>query len=87
MRRWEESLSIAWFLPLRSTLRRKKSELISILKELTDCLFRKDTLVVSCTSEEEGVQAVREPMKALISELKGGRQRGAGADHCSGQKK
>ena len=53
----------------------KKSELISILKELTDCLFRKDTLVVSCTSEEEGVQAVREPMKALISELKeGGRE-------------
>lgn len=48
----------------------KKSELISILKELTDCLFRKDTLVVSCTSEEEGVRAVREPMEALISELR-----------------
>lgn len=50
----------------------KKGELISILKELTDCLFRKDTLVVSCTSEEEGVQAVREPMEELISELKEG---------------
>ena len=47
----------------------KKGELISILKELVTCIFRKDTLIISCTADEDGFDAVYEPLKGLKEKL------------------
>lgn len=47
----------------------RKEELISILKELTVCLFRKDTLTLSCTSKQEGFDAAREKAGVLKEKL------------------
>jgi hypothetical protein len=47
----------------------KKEELIAILKELVRVIFRKDTLMVSCTAEQEGLGAVKEQVSSLLGKL------------------
>lgn len=47
----------------------RKTELISILKELVSCLFRKDTLMVSCTADGKGFAAAEGLVKKLRERL------------------
>lgn len=47
----------------------RKAGLTAILKELVSVLFRKDTLVVSCTADEEGFQAAKELVETLKERL------------------
>ena len=47
----------------------KKAELIRILKELVTCIFRKDTLMVSYTSEEKGYLPLTAPLERLKERL------------------
>lgn len=47
----------------------RKEKLIFILKELVTALFRRDTLTVSLTAEEEGFTALQEPLKAFREKL------------------
>lgn len=47
----------------------RKTELIAILKELVSALFRKDTLMVSCTAEKEGFRKAQELAEVLKEKL------------------
>lgn len=47
----------------------RKGELISILKELVSCIFRKDTLTISATCDDEGKNALVKPLEKMIARL------------------
>ncbi len=51
----------------------RKAGLIAILKELVSSLFRKDTLMVSCTADVEGFEAVCGYVKELKEKLPEGK--------------
>ena len=47
----------------------KKSELIVILKELVQCIFRKDTLSISCTAKADGCEVLKGVVTEFVAKL------------------